>query len=395
MSKLATRLVLAFALIGLGASATAAYVHYQILRDPLYTTFCDVSATVSCTEVYQSRFSTVLGTPIALFSGIWFAGAALLSIAAMVARPQVRESIPGYLFAMSTLALAVTLYLLYATVFILKTYCPVCLVMDAAVIGIFVVSGAAAAVPMASLPRRAAQDLRALAATPTAATVAALFIVASASVIAVFPRESSGDASTPPATTADQRNELEQFMAGAPRIPLAIPREGAKVLIVKFNDYQCPACASSYQAYKPILEKYAAQNPGAVRVVLRDYPLHNSCNPRSSPLHPAACHAAVAVRLAREHNRAEALEEWLYTHQTGMTPDTVRQAAREIGQVTDFDARYSATLELVKADVTLGTQLDVNSTPTFFINGVKVEGQWAPQYFDEAIAYELKNPPVE
>ena len=105
----------------------------------------------------------------------------------------------------------------------------------------------------------------------------------------------------------------------------------------------------------------------------------------------AACDAAVAVRLAREHNRGEEMEEWLYTHQAGMTPATVRQAAREIGQVTDFDAKYAATLELVKADVALGTQLDISSTPTFFINGVKVEGQWAPQYFDQAIAYELQH----
>jgi protein-disulfide isomerase len=167
------------------------------------------------------------------------------------------------------------------------------------------------------------------------------------------------------------------------------------VLIVKFNDFQCPACAASWEAYKPILAKYEAQEPGAVRMVLRDYPLHSSCNPRSSELHPAACHAAVAVRLAREHNRGEAMEEWLYTHQSGMTPETVRQAAREIGQVTDFDAKYAATLELVKGDVALGNQLNVGSTPTFFINGVKVEGQWAPQYFDQAIAYELRNAPAQ
>jgi protein-disulfide isomerase len=109
-------------------------------------------------------------------------------------------------------------------------------------------------------------------------------------------------------------------------------------------------------------------------------------------LHPGACHAAVAVRLAREHNRGPEMEDWLYTHQTGLTPDIVKQAVRDVGQVTDFDAKYAATLELVKADIALGTQLDIRSTPTFLINGVKVEGEWATQYFDEAIAYELQHP---
>ena len=57
--------------------------------------------------------------------------------------------------------------------------------------------------------------------------------------------------------------------------------------------------------------------------------------------------------------------------------------------MTDFDAKYQATLELVKGDIAMGQQLKVNQTPTFFINGIKIDGAWAPQFFDQAIAYEL------
>jgi protein-disulfide isomerase len=310
----------------------------------------------------------------------------------LIARPQVRESIAGYLFALSTGALAAALYLLYASVFILKAYCPMCLLTDAAIVGLFIVSGAATSVPMTTLPGRLMRDLRVLVSNPLAIAVTVLFVAGAATTLAFFPREASNEAGSAPTPTADQRNELEQFMATAARIPLVIPREGAKVLIVKFNDFQCPACGHSYLSYKPILEKYEAQDPGAVRMVLKDYPLNPNCNTNSNMLHPAACHAAVAVRLAREHNRGPQMEDWLYTHQMDMTIDTVKQAARDVGQVTDFDAKYAATLELVKADVALGTQLDIRSTPTFFINGVKVEGEWATQYFDEAIAYELQHP---
>jgi len=388
-------LALAFALVGLGASVAAAYVHYQVLQNPLYTSFCDINATVSCTEVYQSRFGTLLGVPVSIFGGIWFVCAALLSVGSMVARPQVRESIPGYLFALSTVALAAALYLLYASIFILKAYCPMCLLTDAAIIGLFIVSGAATSVPMTTLPGRLTRDLRVLVGSPLAIAVTVLFLAGAATTLAFFPREGSGEpGAAAAAATADQRSELEQFMATATRIPLVIPRDGAKVLIVKFNDFQCPACGHSYLSYKPILAKYESQNPGAVRMVLKDYPLNSNCNSASSMVHPAACQAAVAVRLAREHNRGEQMEDWLYTHQPEMTPDSVKNAAREVGQVTDFDARYAATLELVKADVALGNQLDIHSTPTFFINGVKVEGEWATQYFDEAIAYELQHPPA-
>jgi uncharacterized membrane protein/protein-disulfide isomerase len=392
MGRTAARLALAASIAGLAASASAAYMHYRMLADPTYTSFCDVSATWSCTDVYRSRFGSFLGVPVAIFGAIWFGFTTLLSIAGLAARPAIRESVAGYLFVGSTLALAVVLYLGYASFVLLGIKCLLCLITYAAVIALFVVSGAATSFPMLSLPRRAAGDFKVLVRSPIAIALAILWLAGSASTVAFFPREAAADAvGLLPEPSQDQRSELERFMASAPRVPLVIPNDGAKVLIVKFNDYQCPACGQSYLAYKPVLAKYAASHPGAVRVVMKDYPLSADCNPTMrTTLHPAACDAAVAVRLARMQNRGDALEEWLYTHQSEMTPASVRQAAREIGQVTDFDAKYAATLALVKSDIALGQTLKVNQTPTFFVNGVKIDGAWAPQFFDQAIAYELR-----
>lgn len=374
-------------LVGLVASAEAAYIHYRILNDPRYVSFCDVNATFNCSQVYLSRFGSVRGVPVALFGAIWFALAVIVTTAGFIGPASVRESAPGYLFVLSTLALAVVLYLGYASFVLLKTYCLLCLITYAAVIGVFLISGAATSFPMTTLPRRAARDLRLLISSPLAMTIAVLFIGGAASTLAFFPREGAVDARP---LTQDQRSEVERFMASAPRTPLIIPNEGAKVLIVKFNDYQCPACGQSYFNYKPILAKYHASHPGAVRLVMKDYPLNSACNPNvPTSLHPAACEAAVAVRLARLHNKGEAMEEWLYSHQTNLTPAAVRQAALDVGGVPDFDAKYATTLDLVKGDIGLGKQLGVRQTPTFFLNGVKLEGAWIPQYFDQAIGYEL------
>jgi uncharacterized membrane protein/protein-disulfide isomerase len=380
------------ALAGLTVSVMAANVHYHMLHDPTYTSFCDVSETVSCTQVYASRFSTFRGIPVAIFGAIWFAFAALMSGAWLTARPAIRESVPGYLFAGSTLALAVALYMGYASFVLLKLVCILCVITYAAVIGLFLVSGAATSLPMLQLPRRAAQDLKIMLASPLALILAILWLGASASTVAFFPREVAPTATGAlPEPSQDQRSELERFMSTAPRVPLAVPNAGAKVLIVKFADYQCPACGQAYIQYKPVLAKYAASNPGAVRVVMKDYPLNADCNNAvRTTLHPAACDAAVAVRLAQAHNKGEALEEYFYTHQQEMTPASVRQAARDIGGVTDFDAKYAATLALVKGDIAMGQSLKVNQTPTFFLNGVKIDGMWAPQFFDQAIAFELK-----
>ena len=398
MSRVAAIIALVCALVGLWAASEAAYVHYRILHDPTYVSFCEVSATVSCGQVLSSRFASVRGIPVALFGGIWFGVAALLSVAGLTARPAIRESVPGYLFAGSTLALAMILYLAYASFFMLKLVCLLCLTTYAAVVGLFLVSGSATAVPMMSLPRRAFSDMKVLVNSPIALVLTLLLAGGSVSALALFPRVSAEAEQTPaggaPAPLApvsqDQRTELERFMAGAPRVSLIVPAMGAKVLVVKFNDFQCPACGQSYLQYKPIFAKYEMQNPGAVRLVLKDFPLNPQCNvDLKQMLHPGACDAAVAVRLARTHNRGPEMEEWLYTHQQGMTPQTVREAAREVGMVTDFDEKYASTLELVKGDILLAKQLKVNQTPTFFVNGVKIDGAMAPQFFDQAIAYEL------
>jgi uncharacterized membrane protein/predicted DsbA family dithiol-disulfide isomerase len=390
----AQRLLLAFVALGLAASGYATYVHYRLLNDPTYLSFCDVSATVSCTEAYASRFGSLFGVPVALLGLLWFVLVLLLAWPAARSRDRsgFASNADGYLFVLATVALSFILYLAYGAFFVLKVVCLLCVTTYVAVIGIFLISGMSASFPMTTLPRRLAQDVRR--ATPRALVTIGIFLAAAVSAVAFFPHESAagGAASAPPpAATEAQTSELERFMATSPRVPLVVPADGAKVLIVKFNDFQCPACGQSYLAYKPIFAKYEASHPGAVKVVMKDFPLNPNCNPNLvNMVHPSACDAAVAVRLATMQGKGVAMEEWLYTHQATMTPASVREAAKEIGGVTNFDAMYNSTIELVKADTALGRQLGVRSTPTFFIDGVKVEGAWAPQFFDAAIAYELR-----
>ena len=375
----------------------AAYVHYHLIFDPRYASFCDINTSVSCTQVYLSRYSTMYGVPVAIFGVIFFTGALLLVLAASVGPQMLRESIPGYLFALSTAGLAVVLYLGYISIAVLKTYCILCLTSDAAVVGLFLVSGAATSFPMTTLPRRAITDLRAFVSSPVAVVVAVLFFGGAASAVAFFPREGVGPldasaAASQQAAAGDQRSEFERWYAAQPRVPIIVPDEGAKVLIVDFSDFQCPYCRQAFVSLKPIVAKYNAQAPNTVRLVLKDYPLDSECNVnvQNGGPHPSACEAAVAVRLAKSHHREDAMEEWLFANQPQMTPDSVKKAAREVGQVTDFDEKYAAQLDLVKGDIAFGKTLGVQATPTLFINGVRIAGVLAPQYLDQAIAIELQ-----
>jgi uncharacterized membrane protein/protein-disulfide isomerase len=408
LSRRARTWLLVCALLGLAVSTSATYVHYRLLHEPGYTSFCDIDTTVSCSQVYLSRYGAVGGVPVALLGALWFLVALVLVAGAARGSAAFRENVAGYLFVLSTLALAVVLYLAYASFVVLRTACILCLATYAAVIGIFLVSGAATTIPMRTLPRRLVGDLRALASSRVALAVSILLLAGAASAIAFFPRGPAAQpaaaaaapaapAAPPAAAGADraaapagsQASEFERWYWAQPRVNLPVPNGGAKVLIVKFNDYQCPACGQSYDWYKPILAKYEATHPGQVRFVSLDFPLHPACNAAvTRVVHIAACEAAVAVRLARERGKAQAMEEWLYANQTA-TPEMVRAAARDVAGVTDFDARYAALLQAVKTDAALGGLNNVRSTPTFFINGTMIVGALPPQYFDQAIALEL------
>src|SRR5262249_33569452 len=265
-------------------------------------------------------------------------------------------------------------------------------VTDVAVVGLFIVSGAATTFPMTTLPRRAVRDLRAVITSPLAILIAVLFLGGAASAVALFPREGALEpTASSPAQEADRTAEFDRWFAAQPRVPIVVPVD-AKVVIVDFSDFQCPFCKQAYETLKPILAKFNAKQPGAVKLVLKDFPLDSKCNGnvQGGGPHPSACEAAVAGRLARATNRGEALQDWLFSNQPSMTSETVRKAAREIGQVTDFQEKYASTIELVKGDIAFGHSLNVSATPTMFINGVKIPGVLAPQYLERAIELELQ-----
>jgi uncharacterized membrane protein len=393
-------LIVALAALALGASVAALYVHYQMLADPNYVSFCDISETVSCEAVMTSRFGSMFGIPVAAGGAIWAALVLLLGVFGM--KPAGKQTtndrpgtVAGYIFVLSTIGLAAVLYLGYASFFILRQACPLCITMYVAVIGLFIVSGGAATA-LATLPGRLARDVTAVMMSPLAATLAGVWLVASVSLVAFFPHEQTASAApaaaavAPPTEVlgADEVAQFEAWMDAQPRVPLDVPAGGAKVVVVKFNDYQCPACRQAYVLYKSIQEKFEKQYPGQVAFINVDYPLEAECN--NGGVHASACEAAVAVRLAAEKNRMREMEAWLFDNQETLTRDRVKEGLAQIAQVTNFDARYAAMLEQVRADAQKGQKLKITGTPTFFIDGIRIGSTLRPAYFEAAIAYELK-----
>ncbi|HXG87933.1 MAG TPA: vitamin K epoxide reductase family protein [Vicinamibacterales bacterium] len=392
------------AVAGLGFAAASAWVHYRILNDPLYSSICDVNATFSCTEAYTSRYGVVGGVPVALI-GVLFFSFILLVIALCQRSTVARNNLPGYVFAISTVGLAGVLYLAYASFFVLQAVCLLCVGTYAAIIALFLISGAAARYPMSTLPNRASSDMRRLVRTPAALGAALAFAAAAVVAVMLFPAHNvsastdataavAGSTAAPapvagPPVSQSGIQQLEQYLEAQTRVPIvAAGGSGATVIIIKFNDYLCPPCGQTFREYKPIIAKLQKLHPGKIAYLTRDFPLDPECNSLGGS-HAAACEAAVAVRLAREKGKGDAMEDWLFTNQATLTPTTVRQGVATVGGVTDFDARYPKTLEFVKGDVKQGLQLSVRGTPTFFLNGIRLPNLRG-EFFEAAVNWELR-----
>lgn len=393
MTKYARPLILALAVLALGASVAALYVHYRIIQDPTYQSFCDISETVSCEAVLDSPYAAVRGIPVATGGVVWSVLVLLIAARGMRrADPDTYAASAAYIFVLATVGLSAVLYLGYASFFVIGKACPLCMTMYVSVIGIFLISGGIS-MALSALPSRLGRDLRALATSPTPAVVALLFIAGSISLIAFFPRveapvaATAGEVYTPPTETIDpdQLAEFNKWIDAQPRVSVPVPANGAQVLIVEFFDYQCPSCRQAYMEYKGIVAKY--RNDPKVRFVTMDFPLDSECN--TAGIHPAACEAAAAVRMAKARGKGPEMEDYLFSHQDQMTPTWVKDSVRKVAGVTDFDAQYKSVLDQVKADAALGRQLDVQGTPTFFVNGIKVNAL-RPVFFEALIEHELK-----
>jgi protein-disulfide isomerase/uncharacterized membrane protein len=392
MTRLSRTLLMAFAALGLGASSTSSYVHYRLLTDASYSSFCDVSATVNCTQAYLSQYGSFWGVPVALFGMFFFT--LVLLLAGLGGRPAApaRDAIPAYIFAISTVALAFILYLGWASYVQLKTFCLLCAITYVSVIAIFIISGGATTFPMTTLPRRVPRDIRALVSSPLALVLALLFLFGAGSAVAYFPVETPRQqaAATFTPLNAAQRAEVAKWWDVQPKTDVPIPMDGAKVLISIFSDYQCPHCRAAHEAYKSLITKYSA-DPG-VRFALRHFPLEGECNsyaPNGS--HSAGCEAAAAVVLARKTGKAAQMDEWLFANQEKLTPSAVRVAAKDVGGIADFNGSYAETLKEVRADANLGGQVGVTSTPTLFLNGKKLPaGVVDPAGLDAIIELELQ-----
>lgn len=165
--------------------------------------------------------------------------------------------------------------------------------------------------------------------------------------------------------------------------------QDGKVTLVEFADFQCPACA----AYEPLVRQVTADNKTVLKVVFKHFPL--------TQIHQNALLAARAAEAAGLQGKFWEMHDLLYDKQkdwsTGLNArDFIMTYAKTLNlNVTKFseDLNSKAIEDKILAEYKEGTNLGVQGTPTFFLNGKKIDNPSSLEEFNKLILKEVANLP--
>jgi protein-disulfide isomerase len=162
----------------------------------------------------------------------------------------------------------------------------------------------------------------------------------------------------------------------------------APVTLVEFGDFECPNCK---EEAKTLRDNVPSQFPTQVHVYFKDFPLEQ--------IHPWAKAASIDGRCIYRQSAAAfwKYHDWIYDHQTEITPDNLKTQVMDFAKTaSDVEALQlaqcmdnKATEGEVDASLAEGRALHVDATPTLFLNGRRLVGNYPWQNIEQIITGEL------
>jgi len=148
----------------------------------------------------------------------------------------------------------------------------------------------------------------------------------------------------------------------------AVGDENAPIQAVEFIDFSCPYSKDE----SSVIRELVSAHPDLVRLTIRNFPL--------DALHPDARRAALAAMCADEQGKYWAMHDALFANQSSdgsfKDADLRRYALGSGVDAKKYDACMGKGAEATKiqTDVEAGKAAGVTGTPTFFVNGYKIDG---------------------
>ncbi|WBQ02084.1 DsbA family protein [Kribbella sp. CA-293567] len=196
--------------------------------------------------------------------------------------------------------------------------------------------------------------------------IAAAFAVVLIALLALNGGGSDGDATPAAGTTTGSERQERLVRPDSHKLNVAPDN---KVTFVEFLDFECESCRAAFPAVEELRKQYGDR----VTFVVRYFPIQSHFNSER---------AARAVEAAAKQGKFEQMYQRMYETQTEWGEKQVpadarfRELAKGLGlDLVAFDQAYNdpATLERVKKDAADGEALGVTGTPTFFVNGEKLQ----------------------
>lgn len=375
-------ILILLALTGMGFSIYLSS-HYYDLRSGVagFKSSCDLSGVMNCDVVAASRYAEIFpGVPLSSLTTGWYLALALIGGVAFGAEWR-RPAFRGILVLTGIATLASVFYFAIMAL-VLHAYCLYCLFIDG-------INLASLLLALSLRPRGAGRDPLSEGRWKTLALITAG--CAFTSVLALKGLD-------PLNGQGGQIDELANQVLDSPPVEVGAgagyPSMGppdAPITLVEFSDFQCPFCRMEALSLNTVTDRY----PGKIRIVFRNFPLDPSCN-RFVPhgMHQFACDAARVGICANRQGKFQPYYEEVYENQKDLGPDKASEMAQSIGvNPAGLTACVNdpATTRAIDADIEEGSRLGVQSTPTLFVNGHRVEGALPPPAWVKIIDSLLKN----
>ena len=157
--------------------------------------------------------------------------------------------------------------------------------------------------------------------------------------------------------------------------------ENAKLMLLEYGDYECPACIQA----EPLIQHLVETHRGRLRFVFRHFPLVE--------VHPNAELAAEAAEAAAAQGRFWPMHHLLFAQVHHLTPDALAGYAQSLGlDMNRFNAELADHIytQRIQEHRRAGERSGLRATPTFFLNGQAVDVSFGFEKLEEAVLAALK-----
>ncbi len=337
------------------------------------TGICASGAAFSCKDAALSSLGSLAGLPVATLGFAFYLCALLMVVAHRFwGRLPALSALPDVFVLGAALSALYSVFLGIMSVAVIGKLCPLCMVLYGINITLLITAWKGHPEGGLIALKRSGQLLK----SPSLwATVVVL--TTSVPVANIIDAHHSAAA----ASQAPKKTDItEQKPAELPTVDVAIgnsPTHGPKtalIEVVEFSDFECPYC----RRLADNLKEASRLAPDLFRYTFKHFPMDSSCN-RSLEgiMHQNACDAAVAMVCAHRQGKAWEMHDAVFVNQKNLSKPVYTTFAAKIGIDPErFGACMSdpSAMAEVKADIDQGIKLEVDGTPTWFVNGIRQVG---------------------